>query len=73
MDRLSIFAAPTAVTLISKTGKTLDSVTEGLDAITKETGRVLRQLEATHLGHEEEDWNNEYPVEETEEFENGEV
>lgn len=60
MDKLSIFPKGDEVSKVSLTteeGNTLDTVVEGLE-------NVRKQLEATHLGHEEEDWDKEFPVEE---------
>lgn len=70
MDKLSIFTTSASeVELISEGGKSLDSLTDGLDAIVGKQGDVLRQLEATHMGFEEEDWGRRYEVEDIEALE----
>ena len=64
MDKLSIFAT-NEIILTSKGGKTLDSLTDGLDALAVTEKGILDQLKATHLGLEE-DWGHEVSIEDME-------
>lgn len=64
MDKLSIFAT-NEIILTSKGGKTLDSLTDGLDALAVTEEGILDQLKATHLGLED-DWGKEFSVEDVE-------
>lgn len=68
MDKLSRFGSGvdvTKVTLTSDENTTLDDVTAELRGI-------LTQLQATHLGHEEEDWGKSVGLDEAFEEDDGE-
>ena len=56
MDKLSRFP---------NEGISLDSVTEDIEKVATGIGDVLKQLKATHLGHEEELWGKEIGLEES--------
>ena len=63
VDKLSIFGTSTEVSLISESNKTIDDVTDGLESIANGQEDVLRQLQLTHIGHEEELWGKEFAME----------
>ncbi len=63
VDKLSIFGSPAEVSLISENNKTIDDVTDGLSTLANGQEDVLRQLQLTHIGHEEESWGREFAME----------
>lgn len=68
MDRLSRFGSPEGVTKVILTSDENTS----LDDVRAELKGILTQLQATHLGHEEEDWGKSISLDEAFEEDTGE-